>query len=119
MADQLSLFSAQALPPSTGDLHGLLVGPGQVVRRGDAARVSVLVPPAETWRVDALVDGLEVLGFEAQTATSDQGMVVVRTAFSPALLQLADAWFRGAIKTAPLRLALDGPRLRWWCLAAG
>src|SRR5258707_301004 len=42
MSGQLSFFSAEALPPTVYDVEGLLAGPGQVVRRGDSAPVSVV-----------------------------------------------------------------------------
>src|SRR5438067_1585562 len=42
---QLSLFSAAAREPALADLEGVLAGPGQVVRRGAQARVSVVVAP--------------------------------------------------------------------------
>jgi hypothetical protein len=50
---QLSLFGAAAREPALSDLEGLLAGTGQVVRRGEAARLSVVVE--ESWRVDVLV----------------------------------------------------------------
>ena len=45
---QLSLFGVEAGPPVAEDLEGLLAGPGQVVRMGGTARVSVVVD--ELWR---------------------------------------------------------------------
>ena len=51
MPGQLSLFGAEVATPTAEDLAGLLVGPGQVVRRPDGARVSVVVAArwVETW----------------------------------------------------------------------
>ena len=46
---QLSLFGAMAREPALADIEGLLAGNGQVVRRDDVARISVVV--AEDWRV--------------------------------------------------------------------
>jgi len=45
---QLSLFGVEAGSPVPEDLEGLLAGPGQVVRMGGTARVSVVVD--ELWR---------------------------------------------------------------------
>lgn len=118
MSGQLSFFSASVQPPSYDDLDGLLAAPGQVVRRGESARLSVVV--ADQWRVDALLTGLEELGLPGQTTpTSDGEGVAVGTPFTPELMPLAQRWERGAIKSPPAGFALDGPRLRWWCIAAG
>ncbi len=46
-------------------------------------------------------------------------MTSVRTPFTRALLPLAERWMRGAVKSAPARFALDGPRLRVWAIGAG
>jgi hypothetical protein len=124
---QLSLFSAAAREPQLSDLEGLLAGPGQVVRRDGggreaAARVSVVVPMG--WRVAGLLAELTALGLDAELEDMpDDGTgarpVAVRTPWLPALRVLADAWTRGAVKIPPEHWSLDGPRLRWWCLASG
>ena len=119
---QLSLFSAAAREPQIADLEGLLAGPGQVVRRDDAARISVVV--ADGWRVGALLDelaGLQLDGEVDETA-SEEGTaagVAVRTPWLRQLRAVADAWSHGAVKVPPPGWLLDGPRLRWWCIAAG
>jgi hypothetical protein len=117
VSGQLSFFSAEALPPSVHDLEGLLAGPGQIVRRGDSARLSVIVPAG--WRVAALSDALGVLGLEVDVAPAGESRSAVRTMFVPALLSLATRWTSGALKLPPAGLHLDGQRLRWWALAAG
>ncbi|HET6865241.1 MAG TPA: hypothetical protein VFH80_04930 [Solirubrobacteraceae bacterium] len=126
---QMSLFSAGAREPQLADLDGLLAGSGQVVRRGREARVSVVV--AEGWRVGALSAELAALGLDAELdevvvderdadATPGQRRgVAVRTPWCEELRPVADAWTRGAIKIPPMQWALDGPRLRWWCMADG
>ena len=119
---QMSLFSAGAREPQLADLDGLLAGSGQVVRRGGEARVSVVV--TDPWRVTALVSELGGLGLEAELEDSDPdesgpGGVAVRTPWLAELRPVADAWTRGAIKVPPAGWELDGPRLRWWCLADG
>jgi hypothetical protein len=119
---QMSLFSAAAREPQIADLEGLLAGPGQVVRRGDSARISVVVD--EGWRVAALVVELAALGLEAElddTGRDDHGQsgVAVRTPWLSPLRAVADAWTRGAIKVPPAGWVIDGARLRWWCLASG
>ena len=124
---QMSLFSAGAREPALADLEGLLAGPGQVVRRadpvlGDVGRVSVVVPaagPGGGWRVAALHEEMASLGIEGQTEPAEPGSVTVRTPWLVGLRDVADRWSRGAVKIPPAGWALDGGRLRWWCLAAG
>ena len=114
---QMSLFSAGAREPQVTDLEGLLAGPGQVVRRGDAARVSVVV--AHEWRVEALMTEMAGLGLDAELEEAEPGSTTVRSPWLPALRPVADAWTRGAVKVPPPGWMLDGGRLRWWCIAAG
>jgi len=120
VSGQLSFFSAGAHPPAYADLDGLLAGPGQVVRRGAAARVSVLLLGSPGWRSAALAVELAGLRLAAEVSPAGaRGGTVVRTAFDLALGPLAERWTVGAVKRAPSDLHLDGARLRWWCLAAG
>jgi hypothetical protein len=119
---QLSFFSAAAREPRLADLEGLLAGPGQVVRRGDSARVSVVV--VDDWRVDALTEEMAALALEPELdqPSAEDGAVAGVAVRSPWLTQLravADAWTRGAVKVPPPGWELDGPRLRWWSIAAG
>ncbi|HEX4655691.1 MAG TPA: hypothetical protein VH274_08115 [Mycobacteriales bacterium] len=120
---QMSLFSAGAREPQLADLDGLLAGSGQVVRRGREARVSVVV--SDPWRVTALVSELHALLLEPELEDgADDGGgtrdgIAVRTPWLEQLRPLADAWTRGAVKAPPSGWELDGPRLRWWCLADG
>jgi hypothetical protein len=115
---QLSFFSAGARPAAVDDLEGLLCGPGQVVRQGDAARVSVIV--REEWRVGALLAPLASLGLHGDTIDAhEDGGIAVRTPFDERLVPLATRWSGGGTKRAPVGLILDGPRLRWWAIAAG
>jgi hypothetical protein len=101
---QLSLFGAAAREPALADLEGLLAGNGQVVRRADSARLSVVVD--DGWRVDALVAALSrSLGLSADVAPAEAG-TAVGTPWLAELRPLADSWTRGA-------------GLRWWCLSAG
>ena len=118
MSSQLSFYSAGARPAGVDDLEGLLCGPGQVVRQGDAARVSVIV--REPWRIGALTAALGALSLDATTADAhEEGGTAVQTPFDERLLPLALRWSGGGAKRAPLDLLLDGPRLRWWAIAAG
>ncbi len=120
MSGQLSVFSAGTRPPAYDDLAGLLAGPAQVVRRGATARLSVVLPTAEAWRVTALTAELAALGLVAEAASSGgRAATVVRTPFAAELAPLAQRWTVGATKRAPVGLRLDGARLRWWFLAAG
>jgi hypothetical protein len=114
---QLSLFGATAREPELGDFEGLLAGNGQVVRRGDSARLSVVVE--DQWRVDVLVAQLvDSFDMTADVTPAEAG-TAVGTPWCRELRPLADAWTRGAVKCPPSGWVLDGPRLRWWCLAAG
>jgi hypothetical protein len=114
---QLSLFGATAREPALADLDGLLAGNGQVVRREQTARLSVVV--AEPWRADALAAAMaDQLGIGAETGPAELGLTV-RTPWLPELLPIADGWTRGAVKLPPPGWVLDGARLRWWCLAEG
>jgi hypothetical protein len=118
VSGQLSFFGLEARPPAAGDLEGLLVGAGQVVRLGGTARVSVVVEDA--WRVRVLLAEFQQRGLAAtwEPATVE-GHFGVRTAFSSALAPISAAWLKGASKRAPVDLALDGRRLRLWLAAAG
>jgi hypothetical protein len=114
---QLSLFGAASRDPALADLEGLLAGNGQLVRRGDAARLSVVVE--DQWRVDVLVAQLaESYGMTADVSAAEAG-TAVGTPWLPELRPVADAWSRGAVKHPPTGWALDGPRLRWWCIGSG
>lgn len=114
---QLSLFGVEAAEPSPDDLAGLLAGPGQVVRMGGTARVSVVVDAA--WRVHALVDELSRRGLTASWVTTADEHLGVRTSYATSLAPLAVAWLRGAVKRPPDGFHLDGPRIRLWAAAAG
>jgi hypothetical protein len=115
---QLSLFAADAQPPSPADLEGLLAGPAQLARRGDSARLSVRV---DAWRADVLTAQLDIqLGITAETVAGELSeSPVVRTPFLTALRPLAERWTRGSVKRTPDGWRLDGRRLWWWCVTAG
>lgn len=117
MSGQLSFFTAGALPPAVDDLEGLLAGPGQLVRRGAQARVGVVV--RESWRAVVLLAAFGERGLAGEQAATIDGLPVVRTAFSAALVSIAGRWTRGARILPPDGFALDGPRLRLWAVAAG
>lgn len=115
---QLSFFAADVQPPDVADLEGLLAGPGQVVTREDgSARVSVVVD--DVWRVQPLLDAIRATGAAADAEPTGEGGTTVRTAWSDELADLAARWRSGAAKRPAPGFALDGPRLRLWCLAAG
>jgi hypothetical protein len=114
---QLSLFGVAAVEPSPADLAGLLAGPGQVVRMGGTARVSIVVDAA--WRVHVLVAELARRGLAATWVTSADEHLGVRTSYATTLAPLAAAWLRGAVKRPPAHFHLDGPRMRLWVAAAG
>lgn len=119
---QLSFFAADAGPASLADLEGLLAGPGQVVRAGVTARLSVVLPVAvgtASWRVPVLLDVFAECGVGGERTVTVDDLIAVRTDFRPELLPLTAAWARGAMKAPPPGFALDGPRLRLWAIAAG
>lgn len=117
VARQLSLFGVEAVAPAPADLEGLLAGPGQVVRMGGTARVSVVVD--EPWRADVLTEELRTRGISVTRVSTVEDHIGVRTAYISALAPLATAWLRGAVKVPPPGFALDGRRLRLWAAATG
>jgi hypothetical protein len=114
---QLSLFGIEAGPPGPDDLAGLLAGPGQVVRMGGTARISVVVE--ERWRAAALVGEMRTRGLASTCVSTVEEHLGVRTAYSTVLAPLAAAWLSGAVKLPPPGFALEGRRLRLWMIAAG
>jgi hypothetical protein len=115
---QLSLFGVEAHDPAPSDLAGLLAGPGEVVRMGGTARVSILVQAA--WRVHVLIAELALRGLQATwEVASVEGQLTVRTAYTIKLAPLGAAWLRAAAKRPPPGFHLNGPRLRLWAAAAG
>ncbi|MCW3843540.1 hypothetical protein ONA70_25895 [Micromonospora yasonensis] len=114
---QPSLFSTEAADPSLADLAGLLAGPGEVVRMGGTARISVVVDAA--WRVHVLVAELAARGVPASWEPTEDGRHLVRSAYATTLAPLARAWLRGAAKRPPAGFHLNGRRLRLWLAAAG
>jgi hypothetical protein len=114
---QLSFFAADSQAPDVADVEGLLAGPGQTVTVGDQARISV-VADAE-WRAEALLEAFALRGLGGGRTTTVEGRGAVRTDFSPLLRPMAAAWARGAVKAPPAGFVLDGPRLRFWAVAAG
>jgi hypothetical protein len=114
---QLSLFGVEAAAPAPADLEGLLAGPGQVVRMGGTARVSVVVD--ELWRAQVLHAELRVRGLAVTCVSTADQHIGVRTAYTTLLAPLAVAWLRGAVKVPPRGFGLEGRRLRLWAAAAG
>lgn len=112
----MSLFGAGMADPSHDDLEGLLVGPGSIERRGDAARISVVV--AEDWRAEVMLRGLTGLGCRPEVEAVPDGLQV-RTAHLPQLYAAAERWHGTYGKQPPQGLRINGARLWWWCVAAG
>ncbi|WP_018352276.1 hypothetical protein [Longispora albida] len=113
---QLSFFAAEATDRSPLDLAGLLAGPGQLVRMGGTARVSVVV--ADEWRAQALLGEYAARGLGGELAPAVEDRISIRTAYVKALAPLA-SWLHGAVKRPPAGLELDGHKLRLWAIAAG
>ncbi|WP_372441594.1 hypothetical protein [Plantactinospora mayteni] len=114
---QLSLFGVEAADPSVGDLAGLLAGPGELVRMGGTARITIVVDAA--WRVHVLVAELARRGLTASWLGRVAEQHGVQTSYSTLLAPLAGAWLRGTVKRPPGNFFLTGPRLRLWAAAAG
>jgi hypothetical protein len=114
---QLNLFGVEAAAPRPADLAGLLAGPGQVVRMGGTARVSVVVDTL--WRARTLHAELAERGIGATLVATVDEHIAVRSAYTTVLAPLGAAWLRGAVKLPPPGFWLDGRRLRLWVLAAG
>lgn len=114
---QLNLFGVEAAAPRPADLAGLLAGPGQVVRMGGTARVSVVVDTL--WRARTLHAELAERGIGATLVATVEEHIAVRSAYTTVLAPLGAAWLRGAVKLPPPGFWLDGRRLRLWVLAAG
>jgi hypothetical protein len=107
----------EATEPSPGDLAGLLAGPGQLVRMGGTARVSVVVDAG--WRVHVLVAELALRGLNASWETTVEQQHQVRTSYATTLAPLGRSWLRGAAQRPPAGFHLNGSRLRLWLAAAG
>lgn len=114
---QMSLLDADVAPPGPADLEGLLAGPGQIVRLGGTARVSVVV--GEQWRAQALLAEFESRGLAGSHVITVDEHIGVRTAYAAALAPLAARWLHGAVTHPPAGFGLDGRRLRLWAIAAG
>ncbi|MEU1588806.1 hypothetical protein [Micromonospora sp. NPDC005710] len=114
---QLVFFGADAAEPTVADLAGLLAGPGEVVRMGGTARLSVQVDAA--WRVHVLVAELASRGLAASWEPAGDERHAVRTSYTRVLKPLAAAWLDGTTKRPPAAFHLTGRRLRLWLAAAG
>ncbi|MET8355505.1 hypothetical protein [Micromonospora sp. NPDC005171] len=114
---QLVFFGADAAEPAVADLAGLLAGPGEVVRMGGTARLSVQVDAA--WRVHVLVAELASRGLAASWEPTEGERHAVRTSYTRVLKPLAAAWLHGTTKRPPAAFHLTGRRLRLWLAAAG
>ncbi|WP_442931365.1 hypothetical protein [Micromonospora sp. NBC_00330] len=114
---QLVFFGADAAEPTVADLAGLLAGPGEVVRMGGTARLSVQVDAA--WRVHVLVAELASRGLAASWEPTEGARHAVRTSYTRVLKPLAAAWLHGTTKRPPAAFHLTGRRLRLWLAAAG
>lgn len=117
VSGQLPLFSLEDDAPEVGDVEGLLLAGGAVVRRDGSARVSVVVDLG--WRSDELIEALERRGLGSELAASDEGRCSVRSGFDPRLLDTASRWTVGARLRVPGGFRLTAARLRFWVAASG
>jgi hypothetical protein len=114
---QPSLLGAEAARPEPADLAGLLAAGGQVGRASGAVQISVTVD--HPWRAAVLVAECARRGLAATCVSTVSDHIGVRTAHSPLLLPLADAWTEGSSHRAPRGFLLTGQVLRLWVVAAG
>lgn len=115
---QFSLFGAAAAEASLDDVDGVLLGGGQWVRSPSGARLSVVV--ADRWRAGALTSAFLERGIADQQGSRDAECgYAVRTDFSPALLDYAARWIRGANQGPPPGFVLTPGGLRLWAITAG
>lgn len=105
------------VPPSVGDLSGLLAGHGQAVRTERGGRISVVVH--SLWRADRIVEEVAATGLGVEVGHSHEGGYLVRTAVAVELLPLAAVWTKGAVKTMPENWTPSPREVRIWALAAG
>src|SRR5699024_366726 len=119
--EQMSFFSSGITCTGLADLGGVLCGPGQLARSGDAAvRLSVVV--AQPWRADLLAEEFECRGVPAEicgVGTSESDHRLVRTPFRGDLLELARQFNRGAMKSLPTDFRLASGMLRLWTVTCG
>ncbi len=114
---QLSFFSADLVEPAVADLAGVLAAHGQLVTSGGTARISVVVDAP--WRAAALAVLARECGVPAETATSEEGSPLVRTAACAELVTLGATWTKGAVKTVPAGFTPGARAVRAWALTAG
>jgi len=116
---QLSFLSADACDTGRDDLAGLLCGPAQLARFGASGTARLSMVLTDPRRAPALIAAAAARGVPAEVADTGSGSRVLRTAFRRDLVELADRWTRGAVKSVPEELALDGALMRFWVLGAG
>lgn len=114
---QLSFYSAETEQPAYDDLAGLLAAHGQSARSDSGTRVSIVVPAR--WRAEHIVEEMTAAGLTAESATSDEGTPLARTAACHELDALHRAWTSGAVKAVPAGWTPTPRVLRLWVLAAG
>lgn len=116
---QFSLFGAAALDPAIVDLDGVVLAGGLWSRRGDRARLSIVVDAP--WRANALAAEFLVrdVAEDADAVVPAADGLSVRSAFSAALAVQASRWMRGAREGRPADLDLTAGGLRLWAIAAG
>ncbi len=116
---QLSFFSEDYQPPTVHDLGGMLAAHGQITTGGSGARLSILLDDAA--RAAAVVAECARRDIDAETVPVEGPgpTLLTRTHRSAALLPLARAWTRGAVKSVPRDLTVTAGFSRLWVLAAG
>lgn len=113
---QLSLFSADLIPPVGDDLGGLLAADGRLEVGDDGVRLVIRL--ADPWRASALVRECRVRDVDAHI-TEDDRLTVLRTDPAPALADLGERWLDGVTKVMPAGVQLSAGMLRCWAIASG
>lgn len=116
---QLSFFSADVAEPQLDDLGGVLAAHGQITlgTTGTDARLSVLLHAS--WRAAALTAEFAARGVPAGVSGNPDSGILLRSERDAALVPLARAWTKGAVKDVPPLRTGAGGLLRCWALAAG
>ncbi len=113
---QLSLFSADLIPPVGEDLGGLLAANGRLEAVDDGVRLVIQLP--DPWRASALIRECRVRDVDAHVS-QQEAVTVLRTDPAPVLTDLSVRWLDGSTKVMPREVELSAGLLRCWTIASG
>lgn len=116
---QLSFFSADYQAPVVADLGGLLAAHGQITTGPAGARLSILLDDAGRAAAVVAECARRDIAAEVLTVEGPGPQLLMRTTRCAALLPLATAWTRGAVKSVPRALVVSAGFARLWVIGAG